>query len=147
MKDFKVIKADHAAYVVSSLKEALTFWVDGMGATLEGRFKAGGPMLANVTGAVGADVSIALIEIAGQRLELLEYQGVTPNPGATLRPYDAGAMHLALNVDDVHAALRHVAQYGYRAQGVPQKAPTGSTAMYVVGPDGATIEFRQPEVA
>jgi catechol 2,3-dioxygenase-like lactoylglutathione lyase family enzyme len=144
-RGFNIMKSDHTAYVVSSLKDALAFWVDGLGAKVERTGKAGGTTLANITGAVGAEADIAMIEIAGQRIEFLEYRGVTPTNGATRRPYDAGAMHLALQVDDVHAAVQLAAQYGYRAQGIPQKGGAlKSINIYTVGPDGATLEFMQP---
>ena len=145
-KGFNILKSDHTAYVVSSLKDTLTFWVDGLGAKVERTGKAGGVTLGNITGApAGAEADIAMIEIAGQRIEFLEYHGVRPANTATRRPYDAGAMHLALQVDDVHAAVALAAQYGYRAQGIPQVGGAlKSINIYTVGPDGATVEFMQP---
>jgi catechol 2,3-dioxygenase-like lactoylglutathione lyase family enzyme len=145
-KEFKIFKSDHTAYVVSSLKDTLAFWVDGLGAKVERTGKASGETLANITGvSLGAEADIAMIEIAGQRIEFLQYHGVAPAGTATRRPYDAGAMHLALQVDDVHAAVRLAAQYGYRAQGIPQMGGAlKSINIYTVGPDGATVEFMQP---
>jgi catechol 2,3-dioxygenase-like lactoylglutathione lyase family enzyme len=143
-KAFNILKLDHGAYVVSSLKDAMAFWVEGMGAEVERTGKSGGEPLRNITGAVNAEVDIAMIRIGGQRIELLEYHGVTPENSYIHRPYDAGAMHIALRVDDIDAALQVAARYGYRAQGKPQRSQLGAMITYVVGPDGATVEFMQP---
>lgn len=142
--EFNILNCDHAAYVVSSLENSLTFWVGGLGAKVLRTATARGEALANITGAIGAEADIAMIEIAGQKIELLQYRGVTPINPAPQRPYDLGAMHIALNVDNINAALRLVSKYGFHPQGTPQKGTTGATLIYVVGPDGATIEFMQP---
>jgi hypothetical protein len=39
------------------------------------------------------------VRLAGQEIELLEYQGVALRGDEPLRPFDVGAMHLALHVD------------------------------------------------
>jgi len=146
--EFKILNCDHAAYVVSSLPDALLFWVECMGAKVVRTATARGVALANITGVPeGAEADTAMIEIAGQRIELLEYRGVSPSGNRVHRPFDAGAMHVALNVDDVNAALSAVGKYGYRSQGTPHKGTSGATLIYVVGPDGATIEFMQPPAA
>ena len=58
------------------------------------------------------------------------------------------AIALALVVDDIDALLARIAAYGWKAQGTPQPiaggARAGTRVIYVVGPDGATIEFMQP---
>ncbi|MFM0606970.1 hypothetical protein PQR05_20820 [Paraburkholderia sediminicola] len=55
---------------------------------------------------------------------------------------------MALNVDDLHAALPYLAQYGRHAQGSPQTVSAGPHAgaliLCVAGPDGATTELRRP---
>lgn len=146
--EFKIMNCDHAAYVVTSLKDALALWVDGLGAKVLRTATARGVALHNITGAPeGAEADTAMIDIAGQRIELLEYRGVDPSGNKVHRPFDAGAMHIALNVDNVDAALELVGKYGFRPQGVPHKGTSGATLIYVVGPDGATIEFVQPPPA
>lgn len=100
-----------------------------------------------MTGAHGAEVRIAIVSLANQTIELLEYRGVD-RPSAPAKPFDPGFAHLALVVDDIDALLARIATYGWKAQGTPQPiaggARAGTRVIYVVGPDGATIEFMQP---
>lgn len=141
---FRLLNFDHSGCVVSSLKDTLAFWVDAMGGKLVRSTTSRGDTLGNITGAYGAEADIAIVEIAGQRIEFLEYRGVTPPGVAPHRPYDIGALHVAFRVDDIEAAVKHVAGHGYRPQGRPQLTAANTVNVYVVGPDGATIEFMQP---
>ncbi len=110
----------------------------------------GGDFLRQVTGARDATARMAILSLAGQSIELLEYRG-PDRPAAPSRPFDAGFAHLALVVDDVDAVLARIAAYDWRPQGTPQTMTTGARAgtrvIYAVGPDGATIEFMQPPSA
>ncbi|SEN75987.1 Catechol 2,3-dioxygenase [Sphingomonas gellani] len=148
--NFQIRRADHVGFAVASLDEALRFWVEGLGALLVRTGKMGGEFLGQVTGAHGAQVRMAIVSLADQTIELLEYQGVA-RPSAPAKPFDPGFAHLALVVDDIEALLARIAAYGWKAQGTPQPIAGGERAgtqvIYVVGPDGATIEFMQPPTA
>ncbi|MBE7217672.1 MAG: VOC family protein [Caulobacteraceae bacterium] len=140
-------RADHVGFCVSSLPRALRFWTEAMGARQERRGEMGGEFLAQVTGAKDATVSFAVVTLAGQAVELLEYAG-TPRPAAPAAPYDPGFAHLALEVDDLEAVAARIAPHGWRLQGLPQVIAAGVRAgtrvAYAVGPDGETIELMQP---
>lgn len=142
-----VQRADHIGFAVASLDEALRFWVDGLGAQLVRTGQMEGEFLGQVTGAHGATVRMAIVSLSDQTIELLEYQG-PDRPSVPAKPFDPGFAHLALVVDDIAALLVRIAAYGWRAQGIPQPIASGARAgtlvIYVVGPDGATIEFMQP---
>lgn len=145
---FEVRRADHVGFSVASLDDALRFWVDGLGARLVRTAEMDGDFLGQVTGAHGAHVHVAIVSLAGQTIELLEYGGLD-RPGApSSKPFDPGFAHLALVVDDIDAVLARIAAHGWTAQGVPQAIAAGERAgtrvIYAVGPDGATIEFMQP---
>ena len=144
---FKVRCADHVGFAVASLDEALRFWLDGLGAELVRTGEMGGEFLSQVTGAHGAEVRLAIVSLAGQTIELLEYQGVD-RPSSPAKPFDPGFAHVAFVVDNIDALLSRIATYGWKAQGTPQPiaggARAGTRVIYVVGPDGATIEFMQP---
>jgi len=90
---------------------------------------------------------MAVVSLADQTIEFLEYQG-PDRPSAPAKPFDPGFAHLALVVDDIDALLVRIAAYGWKAQGIPQPIASGARAgtrvIYAVGPDGATIEFMQP---
>ncbi|WP_298961714.1 VOC family protein [uncultured Methylobacterium sp.] len=142
-----VQRADHVGFAVGSLDEALRFWIDGLGARLVRTGEMEGEFLGQVTGAHGATVRLAIVSLADQTIELLEYRG-PDRPGVPAKPFDPGFAHLALVVDDIDALLVRIAAYGWKAQGTPQPIASGARAgtrvIYAVGPDGATIEFMQP---
>ncbi len=144
---FQVRRADHVGFAVASLDEALRFWVDGLGAQLVRTGEMGGEFLGQVTGAHGANVRLAIVSLADQMVELLEYHGLD-RPTVPSRPFDPGFAHLALEIDDIDAVLSRIAAHGWKAQGSPQAIAAGARAgtrvIYAVGPDGATIEFMQP---
>lgn len=143
----RVRRADHVGFSVASLDEALRFWTEGLGAELERTGEMGGEFLRQVTGAHDARVRMAVVSLAGQAIELLEYRGVA-RPDAPPAPFDPGFAHLALAVDDLDAVLLRIRTYAWKAQGMPQTIAAGMRAgtrvVYAVGPDGATIEFMQP---
>ncbi|WP_207309292.1 VOC family protein [Rhodococcoides fascians] len=144
---FRMLRSDHVGFSVGSLDDALRFWIDGLGATLERTGEMGGEFLGEVTGAHGATVRMAVVSVAGQTIELLEYRNVEGEPG-TSRPYDPGFAHLAFEVDNIDAVLTRIADFGWTAQGTPQPiaggAKVGTRVVYAVGPDGETIEFMEP---
>ena len=90
---------------------------------------------------------MAIVSLADQTIELLEYQGPA-RPSVPAKPFDPGFAHLAFVVDDIDALLMRIAVYGWKAQGIPQPISSGARAgtrgIYAVAPDGATIEFMQP---
>jgi catechol 2,3-dioxygenase-like lactoylglutathione lyase family enzyme len=92
-------------------------------------------------------VRLAIVSLAGLTIELLEYQGLD-RPNVPAKPFDPGFAHLALVVDNIDTLLARIVAYGWKAQGIPQPIASGARAgtrvIYVVGPDGATIEFMQP---
>jgi catechol 2,3-dioxygenase-like lactoylglutathione lyase family enzyme len=145
--DFIVRRADHVGFSVASLDLALRFWVEGLGGQLVRVGDMGGEFLGEVTGAHGASVRMAIVSLAGQMIELLEYRGVDLQHRVS-RPFDPGFAHLALIVDDIEKVLARIAVYEWRPQGKPQVihggARAGTKVIYAVGPDGATIEFMQP---
>lgn len=144
---FRILRSDHVGFSVGSLDDALRFWTDGLGATLERTGEMGGEFLGEVTGAHGAAVRMAVVTVAGQTIELLEYRDIRRESGSS-RPYDPGFAHLAFEVDDIDAVLTRIAEFGWTAQGTPQPiaggTKVGTRVMYAVGPNGETIEFMKP---
>ena len=142
-----VRRADHVGFSVACLDAAIGFWVDGLGARLVRTGEMGGAFIGQVTGAHGAEVRFAIVSLAGQTVELLEYRGLD-RPREASRPYDPGFAHLALVVDDREVVVARIADHGWKVQGIPQVIAAGARAgtrvIYAVGPDGATIEFMQP---
>lgn len=88
---------------------------------------------------------MAVVDLANQTIELLEYRGgsMPPHPSPSIQ-----ASHLALVVDDIEAVLLRVATYGWRAKSTPQEITEGARAgtrlIYAIGPHGETIKVMEP---
>jgi lactoylglutathione lyase len=101
-----VIAVDHTGFAVSSLDEAVHFWMEALGFTLERQSEMGGDFLHQVTGVDNPNVKTAIVRAPdGYVVELLQYSkgrqnGAVPNSAGAI-----GAAHLALAVNDIHAAI------------------------------------------
>lgn len=145
----KVIAVDHTGFAVSSLDEAIRFWTGALGFTLERQSEMGGDFLHQVTGVDDPNVKTAIVRAPdGFVVELLQYSkgngnGVVPNSAGAI-----GAAHLALTVNDIHAAIARVEAAGWEAKGSPLPIAggprKGTLVAYVSGPDHITIELMQP---
>lgn len=146
--NFEVYRSDHVGISVPSLDDAILFWTEALGAELIRTGEMAGDFLAQVTGAKNSTVKMAIVELAGQKIELLEYDDVTKRTEAPSKPYSAGILHLAIQVSNIEAVIEKVGYYGWKAQGKPQKIEAGSRAgthvMYIVGPSGTALELMQP---
>ena len=145
---FEVHAVDHVGFAVPSLDDATRFWTQALGATLVRTGQMSGHFLEQVTGASDASVRMAIVEIAGRRIELLEYEHAAPRDDLSSRPYNAGALHLAIQVSDIDAVIEAVRDHGWHPQGLTQTIDAGERAgtrvMYIVGPAGSAIELMQP---
>ncbi|MBZ6396032.1 MAG: hypothetical protein LBF18_13425 [Pantoea sp.] len=64
-------RADYVDFSVKNIEESLLFWTHILGGVLLREGKMSGPIIDEVTGARGADVRMALLELAGIKIELL----------------------------------------------------------------------------
>lgn len=143
-----VSKVDHTGITVWSLKSALDFWVNILGFRhlYTWKFETT-PFIENVVGVEGAEMSVAMVEGYGHRIELLEYSA--PPDRGIMRPRscDTGSVHIALYIVDMDAALARVAVAGWVPVAEPQTVQGGEREgmrlIYLRGPDGVTIEFMQ----
>lgn len=147
-RKFEVYRSDHVGISVPSLDDAIRFWTEALGAKLIRTGEMAGDFLTQVTGAKNSTVKMAIVELAGQTIELLEYDDVTQRTEAASKPYSAGILHLAIQVSNIEAVIEKVGHYGWKAQGKPQRievgSRTGTHVMYVVGPAGTALELMQP---
>lgn len=148
-KQFRIIAADHTGITVANLERSLAFWRDTLGFELSHRAHQTGALAAEITGVAGAEILIAVLKTpTGHKIELLEYLAPADRRQVYPRPCDVGSIHIALTVDDLDAALRAIAPFGWQAAGEPQTLQsgpnTGKRVVYVRDPDGTTIEFMQP---
>ena len=141
-------RVDHTGITVSSLDEALSFWVGAMG------FKhlytwdfENSSFVEQLVGVKEAAMRLAMVEGPGHLIELLEYR--SPDDRKLLRPRscDVGSVHVGFYVTGVDALLARLAEAGWNALGEIQTVESGERAglrlVYVRGPDGVTLEFLQ----
>lgn len=144
---FKVTGFNHTAFTVGDLDAVLPFFVDGLGFRQISRGPRDGELLSAMTGIRGVELEIAYVEGPGHWVELIQYKA--PSDRTTVRPRhcDAGAAHLALDVDDIDAAVAMAERYGFTSPGrmITSKAgpSTGRRVIYVRNAEGLTIEFME----
>ena len=148
-RQFRINKVDHTGITVSSLDEALPFWVNVLGfkhlftTTLENN-----AFSENIVGVDGAALTVAMLEGPGHRIELLEYHAPEGRQVLKPRSCDVGSVHVAFCVDDLDALLERIERFDWRRVGVPQTwesgGQVGTKVIYVRNPDGVTLEFLQP---
>jgi catechol 2,3-dioxygenase-like lactoylglutathione lyase family enzyme len=143
-----ISRLEHTGITVSSLKDALNFWINLLG------FKhlytwnfENSPFIEKLVGVDGAAMSLAMIEGYGHRIELLEYQAPSKRQCFKPRSCDVGSVHVCLYIDDMDAALDRVAEAGWFPVAEPQTVEGGERdgmrLIYLRGCDGVTIEFIQ----
>ena len=150
---FKIKRIDHTGFTVSSLEDALKFWVDTIGFRhlYTWTFETG-PFIEQLVGVPGAAVRLAMVEGPGHMIELLEYTSPDGRHVYKPRSSDVGSVHVAFYVENMEALLQRIASVGWLPVGKVQTVESGEREglrlIYVRGPDGVTLEFLQlPEDA
>jgi len=142
---FRVVSTNHTSFTVSSLDRSIPFFRDCLGFELVSRAPRDPAIVRQITGVPGADMEIAFLRGPGHTLELIEYKAPATRGRVESRPCDTGFAHLALNVDDVDAAVAAVAPFGVRPIAAPVAINAGPNkgrkVVYVRDWDGVTLEF------
>lgn len=142
---FRVLGANHTSFTVSSLDRTLPFFTECLGFQLVSRAPRDPAIIRKVTGVEGAEMEIAFVRGPGQMVELIEYKAPASRSRVEARPCDAGFAHLALDVDDVDAAVVAAATYQVKAIHPPvaidQGPNKGKKVVYLRDHDGVTFEF------
>ncbi len=147
--DFKIRSIDHTGITVSSLDEALDFWVGVLGFTHQYTWSfEPSTFIAEMLGVPGAALRLAMVQGPGHLVELLEYSAPDDRKVYKPRACDVGSVHLAFYVDNLDALLERVSAAGWHAVGQVQKVDEGDRLglrlIYVRGPDGVMLEFLEP---
>lgn len=74
----------------------------------------------------------------GDRIELFSFPDPPPRPS---RPESAGLRHLAFEVADIDAAIRHLEDCGIEVERVRIDAFTGKRFTFFADPDGLPLEL------
>ncbi len=150
-------RADHVSLTVADLEEAITFYTDVMGASLQyrmGPFDAAEiPLMED-----GRDWTEAHVNVKGARLEIATLQ-LTDNLNLELFQYhkpedvrltpprncDIGSRHVCLEVDDIQNAIAYLVEHGCQAMSGPVTMEEGpcpaSKIWYILDPFGHQLEL------
>ncbi|MFN2292535.1 MAG: VOC family protein [Anaerolineae bacterium] len=138
----------HTCITVSDLDRSLTFYRDllGLELVMTEESERSGDDRSKALGVPKAKVKLAILRAGDAQVELIEY--VT----AKGRPYDrnnndAGAMHIAFQVEDIDAVYQRLLDHGVRFTASPATIPAGPMAgwrwTYFFDPDGVSLEIIQ----
>lgn len=149
MSGFRVLGTNHTSFTVSDIDRTLVFFRDVLGFPATAKLVRDPEMAAAVTGVAGAGITVVFVDAPGHRLEFVEYDNPPDRTKVAARPCDTGFTHIALDVDDIEAAMAAAAAHGFRADGEIQTSDKGPNAgrriAYTTNGDGLTIEFIQPQ--
>ncbi|MCC7447612.1 MAG: VOC family protein [Anaerolineae bacterium] len=145
----KITGADHTSYTVANLERSLAFYVDILGYELLWQRENSNQYLRDIVGFPDAVIKQAHLRIPGttHKLELFEY--VTPRgTPADVRTNNPGSSHISLLVEDLQSMYEELKAKGvqFRSPPIPINAGvnTGGAALYMLDPDGITIELFEP---
>lgn len=138
---------EHIGLTVPDLEAATRFLCDVLGAVV---VFDGGPIededtVTRVLGAEPGDrCRYRFLRLGhGLNLEVFEYR--TADPGRMPGNHQAGGHHVALYVDDIHAAVNHLAEHGVAMAGPPERIEKGPAAgsdwVYFRAPWGLQMEL------
>ncbi len=145
MAQVRILGVNHTSLTVREMKPLLAFFMDGLGYELHSLSPRDPGLMSRMTGIPGVVVTIAFLSAYGHTLELIHYYA--PHERKTVIPNlcDAGAHHLAYDVESVDAALEMAAGHGFSLAGdviaIDAGPNKGRRVCYVRNPEGVTIEF------
>jgi len=136
---------DHVGVTVADLDAATAFFV-GLGFQVEGRTFVEGEFLDTVCGIPGSRTEIVMLRppAGGTALELSSFIRPDHDPGSpTAMANELGLRSVALEIDDVQAAVDRLAADGYGlVGGVGQYENTWLMA-YIRGPEGIIVALAE----
>jgi len=135
----------HAGLVVDDLPAAIAFYGDllGMEEIERDNWDAPAPLEDQGVGLAGSSATGVMLRGSNSYLELWEYRSpeqVGDDPAAR-GAHERGLRHLAIEVDDVAAALDRLIELGGSKMNDPVDMGNGAAAVYCRDPFGTLIEF------
>lgn len=138
---------NHVGITVSNLERSIEFYTRlGFGKPpAEWVFTIEGEWLSKLVQEEDAVIRVAFLPMdEGSVLELLEYQTPQGRPTNDRPNRDAGAMHVALNVEDVeklYGELKDTIEFNSEPQVVAMGPWAGNKVVYLNDPDGTPVEL------
>jgi glyoxylase I family protein len=139
--------AEHVGVTVPDLEQAERFLVDVLGAAMvfDGGLIEDVDTIVRVLGANAGDSCRYRFYRLGHGLNLEVFEYKTADRGRAPGNHQAGGHHLALYVDDIHAAAQHLAAHGVQMSGPPEHINEGPAAgsdwLYFRTPWGLQMEL------
>lgn len=139
----------HTSFTVSNIERALEFYVELLGCEVLWRREIAEKYFRDIVGFPDCRVRAAHLRIPGSShvLELFEYVAPRGAP-ADVRTNNPGSAHIAFLVDDLPALYNTLTSQGIRFRSIPvvidAGANRGGLSVYVLDPDGITVELFQP---
>ncbi len=136
----------HASITVQNLERSVAFYRDVLGMEYMFERDVIKGYVAEIVGYPDVHQRQAWLRGGGEKLELIQYLSPEGKPidGAS---YNPGTLHLAFEVDDIHAMYKRLQELGVKTRSAPvaivQGPHKGGYAMYVYDPDGVSIELMQ----
>ena len=130
-----MIKLNHLGLAVHNMDEALRFWRDALGLTLER------------TETIRSEkVRTGVLPAGETRIELLEATGDDSPVARRLAKAGPGVHHIALDVDDLEASLERLQKHGIKILGDGVRSGAGGTKVAFLHPGscgGVLVELVQ----
>ncbi len=139
--------AEHLGLTVPDLEAAERFLCDVLGATMvfDGGTIDDPDVMTRVLGAQPGDTCRYRFFRLGTGLNLEVFEYATADAGRHPGNHQRGGHHLALYVDDIHAAATHLEAHGVQTAGAPEHIEEGPAAgsdwLYFRAPWGLQMEL------
>lgn len=141
-----VLAPHHVGIHVTSLEDALPFFVNLLGLEVSFRWRPRAPYLATLLAAPDYDIEAVVLRIPGSSfaVELVEFRHLSL-PVADARSAAPGTVHLSLAVSDVEEIAGRLRAAGYTLLSEPVTPSIGpirgGKVVLVLGPDGVRVEL------
>jgi catechol 2,3-dioxygenase-like lactoylglutathione lyase family enzyme len=136
---------NHTGVIVTDLDRAIGFFRDLLGFEVLARGPRDPALIGRMTRLPRPEVEIAYLEGPGHRVELIRYATNGIRNFEQPKVYDDGAAHIALDVDDVPAAVEGAAAHGLQPVGeivtIDAGPNRGRKVVYLESAYGLLIEF------
>ncbi len=120
------MKIEHIGIATRGLDGAVNFWRDALGLRVEATEEVRDQR-----------VRVAMLPIGETRVELLEPTSADSPIAKFLEKRGPGIHHIALRVDDIHAALAHLKEQGARLIDETPRAGAGGCLVAFIHPSSA----------
>jgi catechol 2,3-dioxygenase-like lactoylglutathione lyase family enzyme len=147
MASFEVRGFNHTGVIVTDLDRAVGFFRDLLGFEQLSRAPRDPALIGRMTGLPAPQVEIVYLQGPGHRVELIRYHTNGIRDVEQPCVYDDGSAHIAIDVDDVDAAVAAAAGHGLEPVGeiiaIDHGPNRGRKVVYLESPYGLLIEFIQ----